>query len=390
MSLQPMRVGVVGSGLISRIYLENMTRRFRILEVGGVCSAHIENARRRAGEFGLPAMTLEDMLSDKSIDMIVNLTPTPAHEGIIRQALEAGKHVYTEKTMTTGHESARALADLAARKGLWLGAAPDTFLGAALQTARRAIDEGLIGEVTSFAFAANRDNSVLTSFFRFLNLPFGGVAYDYSVYYLTALCSLLGPVARVAAAVRAPYPTHTDIDPKSKTYGQPIDTPNESEISAVLTLKSGVSGTAHVNADSVIEDMHFFAIYGTKGILYLPDPNGFGGEVRLQPNWAYDEPPAPARVLRSEASPLGRSEASPSGFGYGDNSRGVGPAELAWSVRTNRPARAGADMACHVLEVIDAIIESCNRNAFVDIHSSFARPRPLALPTEGEESSIRD
>lgn len=382
MSIQPLRVGVVGSGLISRIYLENMTRRFQILEVGSVCSAHIENARRRAGEFGLPAMTLEDMLSDKSIDMVVNLTPTPAHEGIIRQALEAGKHVYTEKTMTTGHESARALADLAAKKGLWLGSAPDTFLGAALQTARRAIDDGLIGDVTSFAFAANRDNNYLRSFYRFLNLPFGGVAYDYAVYYLTALCSLLGPVARVAAAVRAPYPTHTDIDPKSQTYGQPIDTPNESEISAVLTLKSGVSGTAHVNADSVIEDMHFFAIYGTRGILYLPDPNGFGGEVRLQPNWAYDEPPAPARVVRSEASP--------SGFGYEDNSRGVGPAELAWSVRANRPARASADMACHVLEVIDAIIESGNRNAFVDIQSSFARPRPLALPTEGEESSIRD
>ncbi|MBQ3305164.1 MAG: Gfo/Idh/MocA family oxidoreductase, partial [Clostridia bacterium] len=241
-SVKPMRVGVVGSGLISRIYLENMTRRFEILEVGGVCSAHFENAKRRADEFGLPAMTLEDMLADARIDMIVNLTPTPAHEGIIRQALEAGKHVYTEKTMTTGHESARALADLAAKKGLWLGSAPDTFLGAALQTARRAIDDGLIGEVTSFAFAANRDNDYLRSFYRFLNLPFGGVAYDYAVYYLTALCSLLGPVARVAAAVRAPYPTRVDIAPKSKTYGQRIDTPNESEISTVLTLKSGVSG----------------------------------------------------------------------------------------------------------------------------------------------------
>ena len=376
-SVKPMRVGVVGSGLISRIYLENMTRRFEILEVGGVCSAHFENAKRRADEFGLPAMTLEDMLADARIDMIVNLTPTPAHEGIIRQALEAGKHVYTEKTMTTGHESARALADLAAKKGLWLGSAPDTFLGAALQTARRAIDDGLIGEVTSFAFAANRDNDYLRSFYRFLNLPFGGVAYDYAVYYLTALCSLLGPVARVAAAVRAPYPTRVDIAPKSKTYGQRIDTPNESEISAVLTLKSGVSGTAHVNADSVIEDMHFFAIYGTKGILYLPDPNGFGGEVRLQPNWTYDAAPAPARALGNRPY-------------YADNSRGVGPAELAWSVRTGRPARAGADMACHVLEVIDAIIESGGTNAFVDIHSDFVRPRPLAISTEGEESSIRN
>ena len=376
MAIKPMRVGVVGSGMISRIYLENMTRRFQILEVGGVCSAHFENAKRRADAFGIPAMTFEDMLADPDIGMIVNLTPAPAHEGIIRRALEAGKHVYTEKVMTTSHESARALSDLAAQKGLWLGSAPDTFLGAALQTARRAIDDGLIGEVTSFAFAANRDNGFLTSFFRFLNLPFGGVAYDYAVYYLTALCALLGPVAKVAAAVRAPWPTRIDIDPKSATFGQSIDTPNESEISAVLTLRSGVSGTAHVNADSVIEDKHFFAIYGTKGILYLPDPNGFGGEVRLQPNWAYDAPPAPVRALDCP-------------FGYRDNSRGVGPAELAWSVRAGRPARANADMACHVLEVIDAIIESGRTDAFVAIHSDFQRPRPLAVPTDGEESSIR-
>ena len=375
MSLQPMRVGVVGSGLISRIYLENMTRRFEILEVGGVCSAHFENAKRRADEFGLPAMTLEDMLADARIDMIVNLTPTPAHEGIIRQALEAGKHVYTEKTMTTGHESARALAELARSKGLWLGAAPDTFLGAALQTARRAIDDGLIGEVTSFAFAANRDNSFLTSFFRFLNLPFGGVAYDYSVYYLTALCSLLGPVARVGAMVRAPWPTHPDINPDSPTFGQAIDTPNESEVSAVLALRSGVCGTAHVNGDSVIEDQHFFAIYGTKGILWLPDPNGFGGEVRLQPNWAHDAAPQPVRALDCP-------------FGYGDNSRGVGPAELAWSIRAGRPARAGAPMACHVLEVIDAIIESGQTRAFVDIASTFDRPEPLRAGCGREEDSL--
>ena len=187
MAIQPIRVGVVGSGMISQIYLQNMTRRFKILEVGGVCSAHFENAKRRADEFGLPATSFDGLLADESIDMIVNLTPAPAHEAIIRRALEAGKHVYTEKVMTTSHESARALADLAAGKGLWLGSAPDTFLGAALQTARRAIDDGLIGEVTSFAFAANRDNCFLSSFFRFLNLPFGGVAYDYSVYYLTAL-----------------------------------------------------------------------------------------------------------------------------------------------------------------------------------------------------------
>ena len=377
MAEKPIRVGVVGSGLISSIYLKNMTERFDILEVAGLASAHYDNAKRRAEEFGIPVYeSVDALLADETVDLIVNLTPAPAHEGIIRQALLAGKHVYTEKVMTTSHESARALADLAAEKGLWLGSAPDTFLGAALQTARQAIDGGLIGEVTSFAFAANRDNCFLTPFFRFLNQPFGGVAYDYAPYYFTALCALLGPVEKVAAAVRAPYPTHLDVNPKSATFGQSMDTPNESEISAVLTLRSGVSGTAHLNADSVIEDQHFFAIFGTKGILYLPDPNGFGGEVRLQPNWAFDQPPEAARTLENA-------------FGFTDNARGLGPAELAWSIRANRPARASADMACHVLEVIDGIIESGKTDRFVTIESTFERPAPLNAPADGEESSIR-
>ena len=376
MAEKPIRVGVVGSGLISSVYLKNMIERFDILEVAGLCSAHYENARRRADEFGIPAYaSLDAMLADGRVDLVVNLTPAPAHEAIIRRALLAGKHVYTEKVMTTSHASAEALKALAASKGLWLGSAPDTFLGAALQTARRAIDDGLIGEVTSFAFAANRDNNFLTPFFRFLNLPFGGVAYDYSVYYFTALCSLLGPVARVAAAVRAPYPTHRDIDLNSDTFGQDIPTPNESEISVVITLRNGVSGTAMVNADSVIEDQHFFAIFGTKGILYLPDPNGFGGEVRLQPNWAHDRQSAAAKALENR-------------FGFTDNSRGVGPAELAWSIRANRPCRAGADMACHVLEVIDAIIESGRTNAFVEVESTFERPEPLKEGSEREEESL--
>ena len=377
MAIQPIRVGVVGSGMISGIYLKNMIERFDILEVAGLCSAHYDRAKRRAEEFGVKAYeSLDALLADGSIDLVVNLTPAPEHEGILRRALMAGKHVYTEKTMTTSHESAQALRALAAEKGLCLGSAPDTFLGAALQTARRAIDDGAIGEVTSFAFAANRDNNFLTPFFRFLNLPFGGVAYDYAPYYFTALCSLLGPVRKVAAAVRAPYPKHRDINPRSATFGQDMDTPNESEISAVLTLESGVSGTAHINCDSVIEDQHYFAIFGTKGILYLPDPNGFGGEVRLQPNWAHDKDPAPARVLECP-------------FAFGENSRGLGPAELAWSIRAGRKPRADAAMAAHVLEVIDGIIASGETEQFVEIRSTFDRPAPLNLPADGEESSLR-
>lgn len=361
MTLKPMRVGVVGAGMISEIYLKNMIHRFDALEVVAVCSVRMDSARRRAAQFGIEARTFEDILSDPSIEMIVNLTPTPAHEDIIRRALEAGKHVYTEKTLTGEYATAIALMDLAAEKGLWLGSAPDTFLGAALQTARKAIDEGLLGDIHSFAIASNRDNRLLTSFFRFLNLPKGDVGHDYAVYYLTALVSLLGPVKQVAAYARNPYPTHIDQNPDMPTFGQPIDTPNVSEIMGILRLESGVAGTVHFNNDSAMADQALFALYGTEGILYLPDPNTFGGEVTFLP------------AARSfEDAPLPRVLECP--FDYAENSRGLGPAEMAAAIRAGRPNRASAQMACHVLEVIDALLED---GRFVDIQSTCARPEPL-------------
>ena len=144
-----MRVGVVGCGAISDIYLTNMINRFENLEVVSCCAGHIENAKKKAEQYGIRGCTYEEMLEDDSIEMIVVLTPAPTHEGLIRQALEAGKHVYTEKTMTIAPETAAELIRLAEEKHLYLGSAPDTFLGAALQTARKAIDDGLIGEVLS-------------------------------------------------------------------------------------------------------------------------------------------------------------------------------------------------------------------------------------------------
>lgn len=364
------RVGVVGAGIISDIYLKNMTGRFAdVLDVRCICSARMESARRRAAQYDLQAVTLEDMLRDPSVQMVVNLTPTPAHEDIIRRALEAGKHVYTEKTLTGDYASAAALERLASEKGLRLGSAPDTFLGAALQTARRAVDSGLLGTVQSFAIAANRDNRLLTPFYRFLNLPRGGAGYDYAVYYLTALVSLLGPVAQAAAVVRTPYPTHIDLNPAFETFGKPIPTPNESQLMGVLRLQSGAAGTLHFNHDSAMDDQAFFALYGTEGILYLPDPNGFGGPVRFLPAGKdFEDHPAP-RTLDCP-------------FDFSDNSRGLGPADMARAILENRPHRASAEMACHVLETVDALMESGRTQTFVDLRSTCARPEPL--PRSGQ------
>ena len=224
-----MRVGVVGCGAISDIYLTNMIHNFENLEVAACCAGHLEHAKKKAEQYGIKGCTYEEILADPSIEMVVILTPAPTHEGLIRQALEAGKHVYTEKTMTLAPETAAKLIELAEEKHLYLGSAPDTFLGSALQTARKAIDDGLIGEVTSFEACANRDLDLLASIFRFLRMPGGGICYDFGVYYLTAIVSLFGPVDRVVSSVRNLAPKRVNVVPDSPEYGQEFDYSNESQ-----------------------------------------------------------------------------------------------------------------------------------------------------------------
>lgn len=364
MAKESLGVGVIGAGAISGIYLDNMTKRFPQLNVLAVAANHVEHAREKAEAYGLEACTVEALLADPRIELVVVLTPVGAHYALIKRALLAGKHVYTEKTMTDDPARARELAALAEERGLYLGAAPDTFLGAAWQTARAAIDSGAIGAVRSFAISANRDNRLLLSLFPFLRQPGAGVLYDYGVYYLTALVSLLGPVARVGGIAERPCPDHRNMVPASPEFGQRIDAPNESRVSAVVQLRSGVSGTVHIDADSTMTDQAFFAVYGSEGILYLTDPNQFGGTVRLLPNATdWDHPAQPVELWNCAA--------------YGDNVRGVGPAEMADAILAGRSNRASKEMAYHVLEVLSAILAGGEKGAFADIASACDRPAPL-------------
>ncbi len=361
MEMKPVTVGVVGAGAISDIYLTNMTTRFPILKVKSVCAGHIENARKKAEKYGIEACTLEEMLDDPAIELIVNLTPAHAHYSIIRRALAAGKHVYTEKTMTDSPETAMELIAIARNKGLILASAPDTFLGAAWQTARKAIDDGLIGQVTSFAMVANRDATMMDSINAFRNQPGGGACYNYAVYYITCLVGLLGPVAKVASLCEVPFPRRVNIFPQSPHFGKEMDTPNESQVYSLLKLCSGVSGTFHLNEESVLMDQAYFTIFGTKGILYLTDPNSFGGEVGFLPN-SYDfRNPPKVQLL-------------PCCHDYSDNSRGVGPADVATAIRTGSPVRPNAQLAAHVLEVLTAMMQS---EQFMEMKSTCDRPEPM-------------
>ncbi|MCR4952363.1 MAG: Gfo/Idh/MocA family oxidoreductase [Solobacterium sp.] len=353
-------VGVIGSGAISGIYLTNMTSRFANLTVKGIASRNFENAKKKAEEFGIRAYrSTEELLADNDIELVVVLVPVGAHYELIRQALLAGKNVYTEKTITETAAQAEELCRIAEEKGLYLGSAPDTFLGTGFQTARKAVDDGMIGEIHSFSISITRKNDFLTAMFPFLRMSGAGALRDYLVYYLTALVSILGPVKKVYAVLKAPYPKRKNEVPETNGYGEFIDTPNEAVIAAAVELQNGIAGTIHEDNESVAFDRADFVLCGRDGILKLGNPNHFGDPVELQKSdgWHRSEPV----VL----DPVGS---------YSDNSRGIGPAELADAMQNGRKNRTDKYMALHVLKVIEAMEKSAAEGIAVEIDSAFEQP----------------
>ncbi len=362
-----MRVGVIGSGAISGIYLDNMINKFENIEVIAIASNQVETAKQKGVKYGIKVQTTEELINNPEIEMIVNLTPVGAHYELIRASLLAGKHVYTEKTLTDNIEKAKELLDIANEKKLMLCSAPDTFLGAAYQTARNAIDEGLIGRVSSFSISSNRDLGLLISTYPFLREPGAGVLFDYAVYYITALVSLLGPISKIAGIAENPNKIYKNVIQESPEFGLDIININESRVSAIIKLENGISGTAHFDNNSIIEDQAFFAIYGSKGILYLTDPNTFGGEVKILPKSQSNAEIAKPVVLWKFSE-------------YNSNERGIGPSDLVDAVNNGRQARASKEMAYHVLDVLDAILKCGENGNFVDIKSTCVRPEPMRLP----------
>ncbi|NCB92088.1 MAG: Gfo/Idh/MocA family oxidoreductase [Clostridia bacterium] len=354
--MEKMKVGVIGCGAISDIYLKNMTEKFDNLEVIACAARHMESAKKKAAQYGITACSVEDLLQNEAIQMVVILTPAHTHFELIKRALEAGKHVYTEKTITIDRESAAVLLRLAEEKKLYLGAAPDTFLGASHQTAKKYVDAGELGTITGFEICANRDLNFLTSLSSFLNQPGGGIGYDYGVYYLTALVDLLGPVEKVFAVVKNLNPVRTNILLGSTEYGKNFQSPNESQIFAVLEMASGVTGTFVLNGESVLQDQAMFTIQGSEGMMRLTDPNQFGGKNMLLKNGYDFDDPETWQIIDNE-------------FPYSENSRGIGPSEMAAAIAHGTKNRANKEMAYHVLDVVETMMLSSTSGKFETVGS---------------------
>lgn len=368
--MERIKTAVIGCGMISNIYIKNLQNLFSVIDLVALCDNYAPNAEEKSARFGIPVKTMEEIRADPEIRLCVNLTGPAAHYPVIKQLLEAGKHVYTEKMLCTDLEQGRELVALAQEKGLYLGAAPDTFLGAGLQTARWAIDRGMIGRVTSARAAVNRDQALNSELFRFIRNPGGGFAYDVGVYYVTALLALLGPVKQVTGFVSAPKP-HTARMLRTGEAGSTWTTADPNLCVGALQFESGAVGTLHFDGESIDEEQPALVIYGTEGILKLGDPNSFNGCVRLIRN---STPEVELPFTHGfTGSPLVGPE-TPADYGQ---HRGVGAAEMAWAILGRRPHRASGDLALHTMEVLKGLDRASAEGRVYQMTTCFSQPAPL-------------
>lgn len=365
-STNPVGIGIVGAGVISEVYLRNLTTLFDSTRVVGIADMMPERAKARADEAGVEALTVDELMAHPEIELVVNLTIPAAHAEIAFRALEAGKSIYNEKPLAILREDGRKILAMAKEKGLHVGAAPDTFLGGGLQTVRKLIDEGAIGEPVAVD-AAMRNHGMEgwhpDPFFFFQ--PGAGPLFDVGVYYITALTSLLGPFRNVASFARASFPERTIGNGPKLGEKIPVTTPTH--IVSSIEFESGVLGslTASFDVWGTQEDIATLTIYGTEGTLRCPDPNVFGG---------------PIQIFKSDGDTW---EDVPVTMPNVENCRGLGAADLARSMRTGEPARASGELSYHVLDVMHAVLESAGSKAHVAVESTVERPAPVdASPSE--------
>ena len=271
--MKKIRVAVIGCGSISDIYMSNIqSGKFSILELAACSDLFPAAMEKQAAKYGCKAMTTEEICADPTIDMVINLTIPAAHYPVIKQCLEAGKHVFSEKMIAVELWQGKELVELANQKGLYLGVAPDTFLGASVQTAKYIVESGLIGKPISCRASISRNYGIYGEFLPHLCKRGGGIGFDMGGYYLTALSAILGPVKAVSAFTANNNPdrvnTRVALDREGKQlYGREYKLEDANVITATMQYESGVLGTLHMNSDCILDETYGLEIYGTDGIL---------------------------------------------------------------------------------------------------------------------------
>ena len=355
------RIGVVGCGDISGIYLQNLTQLFTEVEITGVCDLVDAKAEKAVTTYNLPRKykDMHEMFADPSVDIILNLTRPYEHCEVSMAAIAAGKHVYSEKPLGATLEEGQKIRDAAKAKGLYVGGAPDTFLGAGIQTCRKLIDDGYIGKpVAATGFFACRGHETWHPDPAFYYQFGGGPMLDMGPYYVTAMINLMGAVKTVSGIVQKTFPTRRITS--QPHYGTLVDVEVATHVAGNMEFANGAVGTLIQSFDMHSHQLPILEVYGTEGTLSVPDPNYFDGPVKL---------------YRPES---GSYMEIPLTFGYSQNSRGLGLADMAKAIQTGRKARADVDLTYHVLEVMTGFIRSADSGKHVAMSTTPERPAPMA------------
>ena len=349
-----MRVGIIGCGNIAPQYSKGLGMFPEDIKLVACADMIPEKAQAYAEERGLEAKSVDDILNDDSIDIIVNLTIPAAHSSVSLQILEAGKHVYIEKPLALNRESAKQVLDLAAQNDLRVGCAPDTFLGAGGQTCRKVIDENQIGRpVAATAFMAIPGHEAWHPNPSFYYSAGGGPMLDMGPYYLTALVNLLGPMKKVAGFTSRSRDER--IAQHESIRGQKVPVTIDTHLAGTIEFDSGAIVTVITSFDVWKHNLPRIEIYGTEGSLSVPDPNIFGGDVQV---WKPELQEWKSIELLAGAEYL----------------RGAGVADMARSIVSNQPHRASGALAYHVLDAMLAIEESSQKNQYIELSSQIIRP----------------
>ncbi len=358
MSTPILRVGLVGCGNISRIYLTNM-KHFPAMKCVAVSDIDPARAQDRAKEFGINrALTPEALIADPEVDIVLNLTIPAAHAEVNLKALEAGKHAFTEKPFATSIADAKKVLETARKKNLLVGCAPDTVLGGGIQTCRTLIDDGLIGEVIgATAFMASHGPESWHPDPEFFYQSGGGPMLDMGPYYLSSLVQLIGPIKKISAVARASFAERT-VGSGAKA-GKKIKVETPTHFSGQAIFESGAVATIMMSFDVWAARLPRIEIYGTKGSLSVPDPNTFGGPV------SYFDPKFKDWVEMKLVHP------------FQENARGLGLADMAQAVRDKRAHRASGDLAAHVLEAMLSFEESSKQEKAVSLSIPCQRPAAM-------------
>lgn len=389
-----MNVAMVGVGAISGIYLKNITELFKEVKLVGLCDLIPERAEKglafvreqiakgiRCAE---PVIyrDLDELLADPQVDVILNLTRPYEHFEVTKKALLNGKHVYSEKPLAVDMEEADTLVALAKEKGLLIGGAPDTFLGAGIQTCRWLIDSGAIGEIVGANCAMIcRGHETWHPDPEFYYKRGGGPMMDMGPYYITALVQLLGEAKYVMGMTKRTFDKRLIT---SKPHaGEVIDVDVDTHLTGSIAFTSGAIAQVVTTFDVHYTSQARFEVYGTEGTLVVPDPNTFGGPILLFRK--EDQIPGPmvdpALIKAEEMTPYRGYRQLPLMFDYRENSRALGLADMCKAIETGRAYRANSDLQRHVLEILTAFSDSSKQKKQIKLKTKYKRGVPMRNPS---------